>query len=501
MYKIVSAIFYIFKTFLLFNINGCNFLFRKIPYIGVFFIPFSILGVFSINRTHPERIRITFQKLGPTFIKLGQLLSTRPDIIGDELANELAILQDKLPPFSFCAVKKIIKQTFNINIVELFSEVNPNPVATASISQVHKAITKDGNIVALKVLRPGIRKKFSREVSSLYFIAYILNKFSKLKRLRLIDIIKTFEHSTKMELNLRLEAAAADQFKDNLIADHNIYVPKILWDITSERTLCTEWINGIKITDIKQLQNHNLDLKKISNNLVTCYFNQAYRDGFFHADMHPGNILITKEGKIAFIDFGIMGKLSEEDKIYVTQIIYGFVKRDYNYIAKIHHDAKYIPKETDLHSFALACRSVGEPLFGLSSNKISIAKMLAQLFQITEDYGMETQPQLLLLQKTLLIIEGVGSTLNPDLNMWELGEPWLSHWARKNLGFDAELKRNLTKFCKATQHIPEVVNNLSIIADNLSKRKASGKYIYITLGKNLIYITFGIAMGIMVMKL
>jgi len=498
MIHLINLIIYSIKTILILNLYGCNFLLRKIPYIGIFFAPLAILGVIYYKKTKEERIRILFTKLGPAFIKLGQLLSTRTDVIGEKLAKELTLLQDKVPPFKFSQINKILKQQFNNKIDDYFKKIIKEPIAAASIAQVHKAITVKDEVVALKILRPNIKKIFLREIKFLYSIATMLDLFSKLKRLKLTEVINTLEKTTHQELDMRFEAASADQFKENFTYDYEIFIPKIFWQLTSQNILCTQWIEGYKLNQIEELKKANLDLVKISDQLINCYLNQAYRDGYFHADMHPGNIMITKDNKIAFVDFGIMGKLSKADKAYVAQIIYGFIKKDYDYIAKMHYDAGYVPKNTDLKDFSLACRAIGQPIAGLPANQISVAKMLAYLFQVTEQYGMETQPQLILLQKTLLIIEGVACSLNPNLNMWQLAEPWLKDWAKKNLNVQNQIKSELKQFCDTIKILPEITKNIQEISSlqiSNARKKANNSY------QKIIYFRFGSVVSFIILNI
>ena len=488
----IIFIFYISKTIIILNIYGCNFILRKIPYIGLIFYPLAIFGLFHYNKTKEHRVRILLERLGPAFIKLGQLLSTRTDLIGVKLSKELTSLQDKVAPFKFSKVKKILEQQLDNNIDKLFSDIIITPVAAASVAQVHKAITLEGDIVALKILRPNIKKRFLQEIQFLYAIAFFLNSFKKLKRLKLVEVINTLEKTTQQELDMRFEAASADQFKENFSHDPNIYIPKIFWNLTSQNILCTKWVEGYKLNELEKLTTAKIDLKSISDQLITCYLNQAYRDGYFHADMHPGNIIITLDKKIAFVDFGIMGKLSNQDKKYVAQIIYGFIKKDYDYIAKMHYDAGYVPKGTNLKDFSLACRAIGQPISGLPAHKISVAKMLAHLFQVTEQYGMETQPQLILLQKTLLIIEGVAYSLNPKLNMWELSEPWLKNWSKNNLNLETKIKTELIEFCDTIKTIPYITENIKKISDLQINKSLYAKERHHYYGKILYFISGGL---------
>lgn len=465
MFTVIINLFTLVKYFAIIVLTGSNFIFRKIPVIGFIFWPLEIFSLIHINKTKGVRLRNTLVALGPTFIKLGQVLSTRPDVIGEKLAQDFAELQDRLPAFSDYKVQQILKRELN----KEFKSFSKQPIAAASIAQVHQAELPDGSKVAVKILRPKINKIFKRDLALLHALAQIIDYNQNLKRLRLPEVISYFKTVTDRELDLRFEAAAANKFQENLKSDPNIIIPQIYWEYTSEKILTSSWIDGIKISKIDELKAKKHNLAKIAENLIICYFNQAYRDGYFHADMHPGNILITKDSKIALIDFGIMGNLSEKDRIYVTRIIDGFVRRDYDQIAKMHYDAGYVPAETNLIDFSLACRSIGEPIFGLAVSQLSLAKMLAQLFQITEKFGMKTQPQLLLLQKTLLIIEGVGAKLDPKLNIWQLGEPWLRNWAEKNLGLKASLNRSKEEIITTISTLPEMLLKLNKLLEIQSR--------------------------------
>lgn len=474
MFNFINNFITLIRYFLTLCFYGAVFPLRKIPFIGFIFWPFELFTFFRIKQTKGERLLKALIALGPTFIKLGQTLATRPDIIGDNLAKTLSTLQDSLPAFSSTRAKLIFEK--ELGDLTKFQDFAPKPIAAASIAQVHRATLLDGTQVAVKILRPNVRKRFQRDLSLLLFIAKLVDRFEKFKRIRLPDIMQHFKDITDKELDLRFEAANASKLKENLKSDSNIIVPAIYWDLTSKNILTSEWVDGIKIDQIDKLKQVNLDLKKIANNLVLCYFNQAYRDGFFHGDMHPGNILITRDAKIAFIDFGIMGQIAIDDKVYVTRIIDGFIKRDYDYIAKMHYDAGYVPRTTNIQEFSLACRSIGEPIFGRSVSELSIAKMLAQLFQITEKFGMKTQPQLLLLQKTLLIIEGVGGKLDPDLNIWEVGEPWMKGWAKDNLGIKACAKRSGDEILTLLAKAPTLIKNLEdLIANKANNTKNKSK--------------------------
>jgi ubiquinone biosynthesis protein len=402
--------------------------------------------------TRPKQnfgIRLTnfLKELGPIYIKFGQTISTRPDLIGLDTANHLKSLQDKLPPFDIKFVKNKIEESFGKQISKIFSSFEEIPVAAASIAQVHQATLISGEKVAVKILRPNINQQYNNDIIFLEFIAKFTTKFVKSsKRLKLNEVIAVFRESMNSELNLLMEAAAASRFADNFLDDDSICVPQIYWNLTSEEILTLEWIDGISIYDRKNIIKHGLKPEDIASKIAVIFFNQAYRDGFFHADLHPGNILVKKNGQIALIDFGIIGILLEEDRLAIAELLYAFLKRDYKLVASVHHQIGYIPKNTNLELFSQSCRAIAEPIIGKQIKNISIGNLLAQLFKVTEEFGMETQPQLLLLQKTMVVVEGIGQSLDPEINMWQLAEPWIKKWAIKNLSPEAKLLRIAKKF-------------------------------------------------------
>lgn len=411
---------------------------------GLFVKPKKIFG---------QRLAKCFCSLGPIYIKFGQTLSTRPDIIGKNVAESLKYLQDKLDPFDSKIAHQYIEENFDMKTNEIFDEFIEKPVAAASIAQVHKARLKSGEIVAVKFLRPNIQKLYASEIVFLEFLTSILVRIIKIaKRFRAVEIIAVFKQAMKYELDLRLEAAAASRIADNFVNDDTLYVPKIYWNLTTENIITLEWVEGVSIYDKEKIIDLKLDPKEIAKNISVIFFNQAYRDGFFHADLHPGNILIRNDGKITLIDFGIVSPLSEHDRLSVAEILYAFLKKDYRLVAEIHLRIGYIPKNTNLDYFAQSCRAVAEPIIGRSTKNISMGNLMSQLFDVVEEFGMQTQPQLLFLQKTMVMVEGIGQTLNEDINMWELADPWIKKWAAKNISPEAKILRAAQK----------LINQLSI---------------------------------------
>lgn len=382
------------------------------------------------------------QYAGPIYIKFGQNLSSRPDIVGEEVAQYLQELQDKLPAFSKEEVDSAIQE--ELGNKDIFSEFDYTPVAAASIAQVHRAKIKSGKEVAVKILRPGIYKEYERDINFLYFCAKFFRFFiSDSERLKPKEIVDLSKKIMEGELDLLLEAANASELKENLKNDNSVIVPDIFWEYSTKRILVSSWIEGMSIYDSKAFSKYRLDIEDISRKIAVMFFNQAYRDGFFHADLHPGNIMVTKESKIALVDFGIMGRLPEKDRLAVSEILLCFINKNYMRIAEIHEEAGYIPKDSDLDLFAKRSRIIGESIVGSSLKDISVAKTLEQIFGLTKKFGMETQPQLLLLQKTTIIVEGIGRMLNPELNMWKLAEPWIKKWAAKNISPEAKVLRIL----------------------------------------------------------
>ena len=389
-----------------------------------------------------EALKNFFQYAGPIYIKLGQNLSTRPDIVGEEIASSLQKLQDKLPAFPFDEAKEIIESELKNSLDEFFDEFIKEPVAAASIAQVYRGRLKTGEEVAIKLLRPGIHKLYKRDISFLKFCANFSRfVFSDHKRLKPREVIGLLEKVMKQELDLQIEAANASELAECAKGDDWLVIPKVFWQYSTKNLMASSWVEGVSIYDKEAIKNQGLNVEEISQKIAVIFFNQAYRTGFFHADLHPGNIMVTKDGKIALVDFGIMGRLPEKDRLAVSEILYCFINKKYMRIAEIHEEAGYIPKGSDLELFALRSRIIGQMIVGMEVKDISVAKTLEELFKITKEFGMEVQHQLLLLQKTTIVVEGIGRLLNPRLNIWKLAEPWIKKWAAKNISPEAKVIR------------------------------------------------------------
>lgn len=438
---------------------------------GVLLHIIPVLITYCFNKESPESIRKfgnslnrLLQMMGPTFIKLGQIVSTRADIVGEMLAQSLSNLQDSVPPFPVTQVKKSIHKELGADVAVLFKHFEEVPVAAASIAQVHKGITKEGDVVAIKVLRPNIEARFARDIRLFYFMANIISAISpSLKRYKLKEVVCDFEEKVSMEIDLRLEAAAAEKLRQNCADDENICIPSILWNLTSRRVMVQEWMEATPIYERETLLAQGVDLQELIKNLAVSFFNQAYRDGFFHADIHPGNILVDKQGKIVLIDFGIIGYLEPKDRIFVAKVLYGFITKDYQMVADVHFDLGYVPASQSKEMFKLACMSVGEPIVGMPVNRISLGRLLRQLFEISQKFDMNIQPKFLLLQKTLMTIEGTAFALYPQVNMWKLAEPWIRQWAEETFGIQAKLDEYRHTIVNFATALPEIAANIRCI--------------------------------------
>lgn len=398
----------------------------------------ALLRFFQIGKKdggdQANRISQALAALGPSYIKLGQFLSTRPDVIGAQRAFELKVLQDRLPPFSMAEARAAVLAEFGKPVEALFAAFGA-PVAAASVAQVHKARSHDGAWVAVKILRPGVERRFAADIESFAFAARHMERLSaEGRRLRPVAAVDVLAQSMKLELDLRMEAAALSEMAGNTRDDADFRVPEVNWSLTSRRVLTTEWIDGTPLADVEGLRARRLDLPKLAETIIQSFLRHAIRDGFFHADMHQGNLMVDDAGQLVALDFGIMGRLSAKDRLFLAEILYGFITRNYLRIAEVHFEAGYVPAHQDVQNFAQALRAIGEPIMDLPAEQISMARLLTQLFEVTEQFDMQTQPQLLLLQKTMVVVEGVARTLNPALNMWMTAEPVVKGWIEREFG-------------------------------------------------------------------
>ena len=408
--------------------------------------------------TDEEKLCTSIQGMGTTFIKLGQFLSTRPDIIGVKLATHFEELQDRLPPFSTSEAKEIVKESLGNKIFDSIIDFE-EPVAAASIAQVHKARIKDDGVikdVAIKILRPNIKKTFNDEIDALMLLAYFIESLvSKTKRLKLVEVVFLLKEITNHEMDLRFEAAAANELYENTKSDIGFNVPKIYWNYTTKKILTLDKVEGISIREHTKLEEQGVNLKKLAENLIQHFLKQAVRDGFFHGDMHQGNLFVDSKGNIVPVDFGIMGRLDKNNRKYLAEILYGFIQRDYVKVADVHFQAGLVPQEASRDEFAQALRSVGEPIFGQSIKDISGGNLLAQLFEITEKFNMATQPSLLLLQKNMVVVEGVARKLYPETNIWEVSKPVLEDWLKNLKGPKKTIDTAINTSAEIIKRIPD----------------------------------------------
>ena len=424
---------------------------------------FSLISIGSKNNhlqnNNPgKNLYEALQGMGTTFIKLGQFLATRPDIIGEELAKDLEKLQDKVPAFELYEAKKVIKKEIGEKQYQNIIEIG-EPIAAASIAQVHFAKIKNENQekqVAIKILRPDIEQLFNEELDALMLFAYIVeNIISKAKRLKLVEVVHLLREITNIEMDLRFEAAAANELYENTKLDKGFNVPKIYWNYTTKKILTLDKVNGVSIREQGKLEDQGINLKHLAKNLIQHFLKQAVRDGFFHGDMHQGNLFVDPKGNIVPVDFGIMGRLDKNNRKFLAEILYGFIQRDYVKVAEVHFQAGLVPQNTSKDEFAQALRSVGEPIFGQSIKDISGGNLLAQLFEITEKFNMATQPPLLLLQKTMVVVEGVARKLYPETNIWEVSKPVLEDWLKNLKSPKSTIDTALNTSAEIIKRIPD----------------------------------------------
>ena len=414
-------------------------------------------------------------QIGPSYVKLGQFLATRPDIVGGEIADALSQLQDRMEPFGQEKAIDIIEKAFGKKLDALFIEFGP-PVAAASIAQVHRArASYDGNVkdVAVKVLRPGIEGQFVRNLRDMYLIARIAERWSsEARRLRMIEVVDTLARSVKLETDFRLEAAAASEFADNVAKDPEIRAPFIDWDRTAREVMTLEWISGVPLSDPASVAAAGHDLKKVGRNVLQSFLRQAMRDGFFHADMHQGNLFIDSDGSIVAIDFGIMGRLGMKERRFLAEILYGLITRNYRRVAEVHFEAGYVPAHHSLEEFSQALRAIGEPMHTMNATDISMARVLTLLFEVTALFDMRTRTELVLLQRTMVVAEGVARAYDPQLDIWKTCDPVVRSWIEENIGPKAKLEdagKSIADLARLATHLPQTLSTAESALSRISQ--------------------------------
>ncbi|AOE49072.1 ubiquinone biosynthesis regulatory protein kinase UbiB [Kangiella sediminilitoris] len=445
--------------------------------------PIARLFSFSFSRkeqdkSRGQRLRLALVELGPIYVKLGQMLSTRRDLIPPDIADELALLQDQVEPFPSSDALTLIEQQLGTSVSAVFSHFNPQPLASASIAQVHEATLKNGEQVVVKVLRPSIRQKIRRDLNMMHELASWAEKYSsEARRLRVKEVVKEYDATLEREIDLRIEAANTSHLRHNFKQSELLYVPKIYWDFTRTKVMVVEKISGTPIGQVQSLKEQGVNMKALADRGVEIFFTQVFRDSFFHADMHPGNIFVdtTNPDKPQYIaiDCGIMGTLDEDDKRYLAQNFLAFFDRDYRRIAELHVESGWIDEDVSIPEFESAIRAACEPIFGKALAEISFGHFLIQLFQTARRFNMKVQPQLVLLQKTLLYIEGLGRQLYPELDLWETAQPYLKRWLREQIGPKAvfgEVKEQLPDWLHKAPKIPGMLfDNIQRLSHEFEK--------------------------------
>ncbi len=443
------------------------------------FRPIRFLAIFSPNYwlrkpTQPRgvRIRKTLEDLGPIYIKFGQALSTRKDLLPEDIADELVKLQDRVPPFSSEKAQQIISSELGKSITEAFAEFEPEPLASASVAQVHTATLHSGEKVIIKVLRPNIEDRIHSDVGLLYELAHLAEKFwNDAKRLRALEVVAEFEKTLMDELDLVREAANATKIRNNFENSDALYVPEIYWQFTRKKVLVMERIYGVPVGEIERLKQEGANFKLLAERGVEIFFTQVFRDNFFHADMHPGNIFVDLPDKYIAVDFGIVGTLSLSDQRYLAENFLAFFNRDYRRVAEMHIESGWVPSGTRIEEFESAIRSVCEPIFDKPLKDISFGLLLLRLFQTARRFDMVVQPQLVLLQKTLLNIEGLGRQLYPELDLWQTAKPFLEDWFHERIGPKAKIKKMVKQFPEIAEHFPEMPTLIFQALDSATQTK------------------------------
>ena len=443
--------------------------------------PFFIGRNLHLAKPIGVRLRKSMEELGPVYVKFGQLLSTRRDFLPDDLADELRSLQDNVPPFESPPIETIVKDGLGIEIFDVFENFEQEPFASASVAQVHNATLKNGDQVVVKVLRPGIEKTIRQDLKLLKSVARLIHKTSAVgRRLRLIDVVNDYEKIIFNELDLRSEAANTTQLARNFNSSPELYIPKIYWGFTSHNIMVMEKIHGVPVSDIEKLKESGVDLKRLAETGVNIFFTQVFEHNFFHADMHPGNIFVStsspQQPQYIAIDCAIIGSLSSSDQEYLARNLLAIFKRDYKKVAELHIECGWVSKETKVHEFESSIRTVCEPIFEKPLKEISFGKLLVQLFQTASRFDMEVQPSLVLLQKTLLNVEGLGRQLYPDLDLWQTALPYLEKWNYKRLSpltLIDKIKENIPTWVDQLPNLPQLVIENLIVNTKLQTNQAT----------------------------
>ncbi len=439
--------------------------------------PFRWLGYRGDPSMPPVTRALT--ALGPAYVKFGQILSTRPDVVGGELAAQLRVLQDRLPPFPQAEARAEIARELGAGVDSLFSEFS-EPVAAASIAQVHRArLREGGDAVAVKVLRPGIERAFRRDIDAFYLAAGVIEAFAPFsRRLRPRDVVAHFDSVVTAELDLRLEAASAAEFAATTRDDDGFRVPPVLWNLSARRVMTLGWAEGINAADLAAIDAAGLDRAALAERIMQSFLRHALRDGFFHGDMHQGNLKIAADGAILAYDFGIMGRIDAYTRRVYAEILMGFIRRDFRRVAEVHFEAGYVPADRSIDDFAMALRAVGEPIFGMDASRISMARLLAHLFEVTERFGMETRTELILLQRTMVVVEGVARMLDPHINIWKTSRPVVETYVAETIGPQAVLRdlgRTLRVLARFGPLLPGLTESALIRARNPQPAPAAGR--------------------------
>ena len=420
-----------------------------------------------------SRLAAALTKLGPTYVKLGQFLATRPDVVGRAIARDLESLQDKMAPFPQSEAEAVVAAAFGKPVADVYASFGP-AVAAASIAQVHQAEVAQQGVnkpVAVKILRPNIERRFKSDLDAFFYAARKAESLSiEAQRLRPVEAVATLARSVTMEMDFRLEAAALSEMAENTRADLNFRVPTVDWDRTAREVLTLEWIDGTPLNDRAALDARGLDLPALGHTVLQSFLRHALRDGFFHADMHPGNLFVDDDGRLVAVDFGIMGRLGPKERRFLAEILFGFITRDYQRTAQVHFDAGYVPRHHSVDSFAQAIRAIGEPIHNRTAEDISMAKLLMLLFEITGLFDMRMRPELLLLQKTMVVVEGVARTLDPKLDMWSVSEPVVREWIERNLGPVGKLEdvaEGAGEIGRFVAQVPALLSRAATLIDQL----------------------------------